>query len=149
MSRIEVNGIYKHAPLTNAQMATTKRNLDREVVIMRDAVTDRATLIPPVTDPTTDASAYPTNYIYAMDYDSTDDGGDNPNIRRHIPTLELLGSVGDDTAGSNWINIQTNAIGTYNYLNGGETIQEAFEKIDNQLVSNSLKYIIDSSANGS
>ncbi len=149
MSRIEVNGIYKHAPLTNAQMATTKRNLDREVVIMRDAVTDRATLIPPVTDPTTDASAYPTNYIYAMDYDSTDDGGDNPNIRRHIPTLELLGDVGDNTAGSNWINIQTNAIGTYNYLNGGETIQEAFEKIDTQLVSNSLKYIIDSSTDGS
>jgi len=149
MSRIEVNGIYKHAPLTNAQMATTKRNLDREVVIMRDAVTDRATLIPPVTDPTTDASAYPTNYIYAMDYDSTDDGGDNPNIRRHIPTLELLGDVGDNTSGSNWINLQTNAVGTYNYLSGGETIQEAFEKIDNQLVSNSLKYIIDSSTDGS
>lgn len=149
MSRIEVNGIYKHAPLTNAQMATTKRNLDREVVIMRDAVTDRATLIPPVTDPTTDASAYPTNYIYAMDYDSTDDGGDNPNIRRHIPTLELLGSVGDDTAGSNWISIQTNAEGTYNYLSGGETLQAALEALDTQLAGSTLKYISDSSTIGS
>lgn len=149
MSRIEVNGIYKHAPLTNAQMATTKRNLDREVVIMRDAVTDRATLIPTVTDPTTDASAYPTSYIYAMDYDSTDDSGDNPNIRRHIPTLELLGDVGDNTAGSNWINIQTNAIGTYNYLSGGETLQEAIELLDGQVSSNTLKYIIDGSTVGS
>lgn len=147
MARIEIDGIYKHAPLTNAQLnSVTRRNLDREIVIKRDAVTDRATLIPNVTTPSTDAGAYPTNYIYAMNYDTTDDGGDNPNIRRHIPTLEFLGNSAVNTAGSNWINVET---GTYNYVDSGATLQTAVAQLDSKLASNTLKYIIDGSANGS
>lgn len=147
MARIEIDGIYKHAPLTDAQLnSVTRRNLDREIVIKRDAVTDRATLIPNVTTPSTDAGAYPTNYIYAMNYDTTDDGGVNPNIRRHIPTLEFLGNSAVNTAGSNWINIET---GTYNYVSSGATFQTALEELDSQLASNTLKYIIDGSTTGS
>lgn len=147
MARIEIDGIYKHAPLTNAQLnSVTRRNLDREIVIKRDAVTDRATLIPNVTTPATDAGAYPVNYIYAMNYDTTDDGGVNPNIRRHIPTLEFLGNSAVDTAGSNWINVET---GTYNYVTSGSTLQTAVEQLDSKLASNTLKYIIDGSTNGS
>lgn len=133
MSRIEINGIYKHAPLTNAQIDGTKRNLDREIIIKTQPVTNRTDLIPTVINNTTDAGAYPTSYIYAMDYDSTADGGNNPNIRRHIPTLEFLGGVDQYNAGSNWINIQDQAIGEYKYLNGGETIQGAIELIDSEI----------------
>lgn len=157
MARIEIDGIYKNAPLTDAQISGTKRNLDREIIIKIDAVADRATLLPTVTDPTTDVNAYPSNYVGVLDYDSTEEGGDNPNIRRHIPTLELLASKGsaDDnggvqgTAGSSWINIETTAIGSYSALTGGQTLQAALESLDGAAAGAVLQHLIDGPEDGS
>jgi hypothetical protein len=155
MARIEIDGIYKHAPLTEAQISGTKRNLDREIIIKTEAIGTRAALLPVVTNEQTQANAYPSSYIYAMDYDSTDHGGNNDNIRRHIPTLELLGSKGSadkdggeaGTAGSSWINIETN--GTYSALTGGQTLQAALEALDASATGAKLMYIIDGSEDGS
>lgn len=157
MARIEIDGIYKHAPLSDAQITSpTKRNLNRELIIKRDAIGDRSDINGTVMNPATNANAYPTNYIMVFNYDSTDsDGnyqtpGNNPNIRRHIPTLELLGNTETDRAGSAWINIQaTPASGSYNYIQSGSTIQNAFELLDTTLAENTLKYLIDSTTVGS
>jgi len=124
--RIKIDGIYRSATFTDAQI-TANRNLDSELFIKFDAVASRSALIPDVNDPTVDSSAYPSKYIMSFKYDSTQDGADNPNIRRHIPTLEFLGNSATDIAGANWINIET---GTYNVLTGGETLQDALTLLD-------------------
>ena len=79
MARIELDGMFKHAPLTEDQIGSSQnRNLDREVVIHTDS---QSSLV--LGSDTSTLSNYILSYEYAT-------GGGPGTVRRNVATLELL-----------------------------------------------------------
>jgi len=141
MARFEIDGILKHAPLTEAQISSTNRNLDREIVIHSDFDTQ---------DPfgTGLGSNDLVNYILSYEYDNG-----SVTIRRNVATLELLANstntgTTNDKAGADWVNTEDKS---YNSISsGGVSVQTALEELDTAISDSSqINYILDGSTAGS
>lgn len=122
MARYEIDGIFKHAPLTEDQIgASQNRNLDREIAIN----TDFADGTPFPANLGSDSGL--VNYILSYTYDNGSEV-----IRRNIPSLELLSNTSNtgttnDKAGADWIKVEAKS---YNYISSGESVQTALEELD-------------------
>ena len=132
--RKKLAGIHLLAPLSETDIVNYSRNLDRELIVNTTIVTDA------IVD-----SVEKTNYIVTFEYDSTLDGGTN-QIRRSIPTLELLSYTGENMSGAHWVNVENME---YHYITPGTSSQQAFEELDEELSKLSrLKHIQDADGNG-
>lgn len=132
--RKKLAGIHLLAPLSETDIVDYSRNLDRELIVNSTIVTDA------IVD-----TVEKTNYIVTFEYDTTLDGGTH-QIRRSIPTLELLSYTGENMSGAHWVNVEDM---DYHYITPGTTAQQAFEELDEQLSKVSgLKYIIDGTGTG-
>ena len=127
--RKKLAGIHLLAPLSETDIVDYSRNLDRELIVNSTIVTDA------IVD-----TVEKTNYIVTFEYDTTLDGGTH-QIRRSIPTLELLSYTGENMSGAHWINVEDM---DYNYITSGTTAQQAFEELDEQLSKLTyFKHIVD------
>ena len=132
--RKKLAGIHLLAPLSETDIVDYSRNLDRELIVNSTIVTDA------IVD-----TVEKTNYIVTFEYDTTLDGGTH-QIRRSIPTLELLSYTGENMSGAHWVNVEDM---DYHYITPGTTSQQAFEELDEQISKLSgLKYIIDGTGTG-
>ena len=118
MARIDVDGIYKHSPMTEAQILAEK-NDDREIVINTAQVTEAA----PMSSSDTDRTKYNPSYTC-----ETESG----KVRRNVATLETLGLDGSQATngicGADLIGIDSTE--TYRILQNATTVQDAIKEID-------------------
>lgn len=127
--RKKLAGIHLLAPLSETDIVDYSRNLDRELIVNSTIVTDA------IVD-----TVEKTNYIVTFEYDTTLDGGTH-QIRRSIPTLELLSYTGENMSGAHWVNVEDM---DYHYITSGATSQKAFEELDEQLSKVCfLKHLVD------
>lgn len=127
--RKKLAGIHLLAPLSETDIVNNSRNLDRELIVNSTIVTDV------IVD-----TVEKTNYIVTFEYDTTLDGGTH-QIRRSIPTLELLSYTGENMSGAHWVNVEDM---DYHYITSGATSQQAFEELDEQLSKVCfLKHLVD------
>ena len=119
MERIDVNGIYKHSPMNEAQI-NAEKNDDREIVINETQVTEAAPASSSDTDRTKFNPSYRCDTIYGK-------------IRRNIATLETLAldgsqSTNDNLCGADLIGIDSTE--TYGVIQDATTVQGAIKELD-------------------
>ena len=136
MARIDVDGIYKHSPMTEAQILAEK-NDDREIVINTAQVTEAA----PVSSSDTDRTKYNPSYTC-----ETESG----KVRRNVATLETLGLDGSQAAngicGADLIGI--NVTKSYGFIDSAGTVQEVIDELDTAMSGGTPGQILTSTQNG-